>query len=90
MVWYEDEEDKKSKNEGVAEVMADLFNDFFSENQPAPDGESAYDKNLVARRRELFGELDAIQAEESLSKEWLQGDATSRRERLFSDLDRRT
>ncbi|PKL47545.1 MAG: hypothetical protein CVV42_12485 [Candidatus Riflebacteria bacterium HGW-Riflebacteria-2] len=80
MIWYDDEEEQKSKEEGIAEVMVGLFNDFFSE-KPAV---AARDERV---RHELFGELDSMQAPEPVSDAWLNCDGSAQRGHLFKDLD---
>jgi len=88
MIWYDDEEEQKRKTEGVAEVMADLFNDFFTEKPatPVPEEPPAVSREDRIKQR-LFSELDAVQAPESASEAWLNCDGNTQRGRLFKDLD---
>ncbi len=100
MIWYDDEEERKRKTEGVAEVMVDLFNAFLSDKpaEPVDDpvedpvGEAVAGVEQVETpddrvRRRLFAELDSIEAPGSPSEAWLKCDGASRLPQLFRDLD---
>lgn len=87
MVWYDEEEETRQKTEGVAEVMNDLFNDFFMEKPAASSSDSAVDDNINQKKNELFAQLDALEAPEMASEAWLNCSGNTQREQLFKELD---
>lgn len=83
----DDDEDNRKPTGDVGEVMAGLFNDFFSEKETAPLRNDEAQSKIEQKRCELFADLDAVQKPEPVSEAWLQCDGSKARSRLFKELD---
>ncbi|MBU1108568.1 MAG: hypothetical protein KKB51_17970 [Candidatus Riflebacteria bacterium] len=84
----EDEDDEKAAKDAIGDAAADLFKDFFPEQETQSLRNQSAESKIEQKRHELFAELDSIQKPQPASDAWLEHcNLNTTSDRWFKELD---